>query len=166
MQHALTSKWTLTSGYQDLMSLSAHGFYFERFWGTDIGWCECYTLCWKWQDGWLYTSLCRVGNSWGLHVYVHDGHGCNMHQQVDGLSHWVTKIWRAFRLTVPILKVFGEPTLVDVRVILLVENDKMDEYIHPHIELETLRARMVTWVGTTWLSFSLYQTMTHKQRFG
>jgi hypothetical protein len=38
---------------------------------------------------------------------------------------------------------FGKPTLVDVRVILLVEDDKMDEYIHPHIELETLRARMV-----------------------
>jgi hypothetical protein len=38
---------------------------------------------------------------------------------------------------------FGEPTLVDVRVILLVEDDKMDGYIHPHIELETLKARMV-----------------------
>ena len=37
----------------------------------------------------------------------------------------------------------GEPTLVDARIILLVKDDKMDEYIHPHIELETLRAQMV-----------------------
>jgi hypothetical protein len=37
----------------------------------------------------------------------------------------------------------GEPTLVNVRVILLVEDNKTDEYIHPHTELETLRARVV-----------------------
>ena len=37
----------------------------------------------------------------------------------------------------------GEPTLVDARVILFVEDDKMDEYIYPHIELETFRAWMV-----------------------
>ena len=37
----------------------------------------------------------------------------------------------------------GEPTLVDVRVILLVKDNKMDEYIHPHTELETLRAWVV-----------------------
>ena len=37
----------------------------------------------------------------------------------------------------------GESTLVDVRVILLVEDDKMEECIYPHIELETLRAWMV-----------------------
>ena len=36
-------------------------------------------------------------------------------------------------------KNFGEPSLVYVRVILLVEADKMGEYLHPHIELETLR---------------------------
>ena len=40
-------------------------------------------------------------------------------------------------------KKFGELALVDVRVILLVEDDRIDEYIHPHTELETLRARMV-----------------------
>ena len=33
--------------------------------------------------------------------------------------------------------------MVDARVILLVEDDKMDEYIYPHIELETFRAWMV-----------------------
>jgi hypothetical protein len=41
------------------------------------------------------------------------------------------------------LKNFGESTLVDMRAILLVEDDKMDEYIHPYTELETLRAQMV-----------------------
>ena len=34
---------------------------------------------------------------------------------------------------------FREPSLVYVRVILIVEVDKMGEYLHPHIELETLR---------------------------
>jgi hypothetical protein len=29
--------------------------------------------------------------------------------------------------------------LADVRVILLVEDDKMDEYLYPHMELKTLR---------------------------
>ena len=37
----------------------------------------------------------------------------------------------------------GEPTLVNVRVILLVEDDKMDEYIYPYTELETLRVWMI-----------------------
>jgi hypothetical protein len=87
-----------------------------------------------------------LGFEWLTCVYTY-GHGCNMHQQVDGLSHRNTKIWQAFRLTVPIFekkkKKLGEPTLVDVRVILFVEDDKMDEYIHPHTELETLRAQMV-----------------------
>ena len=34
---------------------------------------------------------------------------------------------------------FGEPSLVYVRVILLVEVDKMGEYLHPHTELENPR---------------------------
>ena len=38
---------------------------------------------------------------------------------------------------------FGEPTLVDVRVILLVEDDKIDEYLPPHRELETHRVWMI-----------------------
>jgi hypothetical protein len=37
---------------------------------------------------------------------------------------------------------FGEPSLVYVRVILIVEANKMGEYLHPHIELETLRVYM------------------------
>ena len=36
-------------------------------------------------------------------------------------------------------KILGEPMLVDVRVILLVEADKMGEYLHPHVELKTPR---------------------------
>jgi hypothetical protein len=53
-----------------------------------------------------------------------------MHQRVNGLSHWTTKFLRAFRLTVPKIFFFEELILVDVRVILLVEDDKMDEYIY------------------------------------
>jgi hypothetical protein len=34
---------------------------------------------------------------------------------------------------------FGKLSLVYVRVVLLVEVDKMGEYLHPHIELETPR---------------------------
>jgi hypothetical protein len=33
---------------------------------------------------------------------------------------------------------FGEPTLVEVRVILLAKANTMGEYLHPRIELETL----------------------------
>ena len=36
-------------------------------------------------------------------------------------------------------KILGKPMLVDVRVILLVEVDKMGEYLHAHMELETPR---------------------------
>jgi hypothetical protein len=39
---------------------------------------------------------------------------------------------------------FGEPSLVYVRVILIVEADKMGEYLHPHIELETPRVYVYT----------------------
>ncbi len=34
--------------------------------------------------------------------------------------------------------------MVDVRVILLVEGDTMGEYLHPHIELETLKIYTAT----------------------
>ena len=37
---------------------------------------------------------------------------------------------------------FGEPTLVDARVILLTKADKMGEYLHPPVELETPRVYM------------------------
>ena len=37
-------------------------------------------------------------------------------------------------------KFLGEPMLVDVRFILLVEDDKMGDYLHPYIESGTLRA--------------------------
>ena len=40
---------------------------------------------------------------------------------------------------------FGEPSFVYVRVILLVEVGKMGEYLHPHIELETIRVYTCTY---------------------
>jgi hypothetical protein len=42
----------------------------------------------------------------------------------------------------------GESTLVDVRVILLVEDDKMDEYIHPIQSWKLLGLGWFTWVCT------------------
>ena len=84
----------------------------------------------------LYTSPCRVGNSWGFHVY--DGYR-RTNEEMD--SH-TTKIRRAFRRSVPFWKILEEPMLVDVRVILLVGGDTMGEYLHPRIKLETLGAFM------------------------
>jgi hypothetical protein len=63
-----------------------------------------------------------------------------------------------------ILRDFWEPMSVDVRVILLVE-DNMTMYIRPYIELKTLRARVVCMGMDNVVILSLYQTMTHKQRF-
>ena len=54
---------------------------------------------------------------------------------------------------------------VDVRVILWVEDDWTDVYIHPYVELETLRARVVCTGMDNVVILSLYQTMTCKQRF-
>ena len=53
---------------------------------------------------------------------------------------------------------------VNVKVILLVENDKTI-YIRPYIELKTLRARVVCIGMDNVVILSLYQTMTRKQRF-
>ena len=78
-----------------------------------------------------------------VYGYVHDVHGCNMHQQADGLSHQVTKIFYEHLAHGSYFENFGEPTLVDVRFILLVEDEKMDEYLPPHREFETLRVWMI-----------------------
>ena len=67
------------------------------------------------------TSLyipCRVGNSWGSHMYVHDGY-MRTNKKID--SH-ITKIRRPFRRSV--LKILREPVSVNARVILLVEYNK------------------------------------------
>ena len=50
---------------------------------------------------------------------------------------------------------------VNVKVILLVENDKTI-YIRPYIELKTLRARVVCIGMDNMVIISLYQTMTRK----
>ena len=46
---------------------------------------------------------CRVGNSWGFHVYVHDGYK-RTNKKMD--SH-TTQIRRAFRRSIPFWKIFG-----------------------------------------------------------
>ena len=85
-------------------------------------------------------------------MYVHNGHE-RINKEID--SH-TTKIRRAFRSLVPFWKILGESMLVDVRVILLVEGDTTGEYLHPHIELETLRIYTVITLflppGFSWVS--------------
>ena len=51
--------------------------------------------------------------------------------------------------------------LVDVKVILLVEYDTT-MYIHPYIELRTLRVQVVCMGMDNVVILSLYQTMTNK----
>ena len=48
-----------------------------------------------------------------------------------------------------ILKDFREPMSVGVKVVLLVEDDTMGEYLHPHIELETLRVYMCMYTAAS-----------------
>jgi hypothetical protein len=70
------------------------------------------------DDMTLYTP-CRVRNSWGSNVYVHDNHA---HQRKDGLSHYQNST--SLSAFSSISKDFWEPMSVNVRVILLVEHDK------------------------------------------
>ena len=75
-----------------------------------------------------------------VYVYVHDGHGC-VTEEVDshiGLPRLEESLDSQFRFE----NFFGKLSLVYVRVILLVEVNKMGEYLHPHIELETPRVYM------------------------
>jgi hypothetical protein len=60
--------------------------------------------------------------------YVHDGYKC-INKKID--YHILSKIRRALRRSVPFLKIFEEPTSVDVRVVLLVG---YDETLHNLIE--------------------------------
>ena len=90
------------------------------------------------------TSLyipCRVGNSWGSHVYVHDGY-MRTNKKID--SH-ITKIRRAFRRSV--LKIF-EVTGVDKcegHTLGWIRQDS----IHPHVEFETLGVFMCMYMMVT-----------------
>ena len=57
--------------------------------------------------------------------------------------------------------------MVGVRVILLVEDDKMDDYIHPHTELETLGVFMcmyMTIVITLFLPPGFSRVLARKMR--
>jgi hypothetical protein len=57
------------------------------------------------------------------------------HQQGDGFSYYQSLTSLSARGSI-FGKILGEPMLVDMRVILLVENEKMGEYPHPHMELK------------------------------
>ena len=81
----------------------------------------------------LYTSHVEFETLWGSDVYVHDGY-MRTNKKID--SH-ITKIQRAFRRSVPFRNFLREPMSIDVRVMLLVEDDKTI-YIRPYIELRTL----------------------------
>ena len=71
-----------------------------------------------------------------VNTYVHSGLidkeiGLHISKNLTGLSRLV-----------PFLEDFWEPMSVGVKVVLLVEDDTLGEYLHPHIELETLRVYM------------------------
>ena len=102
---------------ENLTSLSAFGSIFERILGTDVGKCEGRTFGWGWHDS------------------IHNGYK-RINKKID--YHILSKIRRAFRRSVPFLKIFEEPTSVDVRVVLLVGYDKtmytcINEKIDSHI---------------------------------
>ena len=66
MHYVLTSKWTLTSSYQDLASLSAHGFILKLR-VTVIGRCEgCDDM-----GGYLHPHI--ELETLRVYMYVHDG---------------------------------------------------------------------------------------------
>jgi hypothetical protein len=56
----------------------------------------------------------------GLHDSIHNVHNC-INEKID--YHILSKIRRAFRRSVPFLKIFEGPTLVGVIIALLVEDD-------------------------------------------
>ena len=74
------------SHYQNLTSLSVFGSILKDFFflGTDVGKCEGCTF------------------DWGRHDSIHNGYNCT-NEKID--SH-ITKIWRAFRRSVPFWKIF------------------------------------------------------------
>jgi hypothetical protein len=67
-------------------------------------------------------------------VYVHGG--------LKEIDFHTTENSTSLSALGSILKDFREPMSAGVKVVLLVEDDTMGEYLHPHIELETLRVYM------------------------
>jgi hypothetical protein len=71
------------------------------------------------------------------------------------------KFDKPFSLRFHFWKNFGEPMLVDMRVILLVENEKMGEYPHPHMGVEKLLGfTRWSWTHQQGDGFSYYQSST------
>jgi hypothetical protein len=85
---------------------------------------------------------------------VYDGMYGLINKEID---FHITKNSTSLSAFGSILKDFWEPMSVDVRVILLAEGDTMGEYLHPYIELETLRVYMHVCTLMVW---------THQRRDG
>ena len=144
-------------------------FHFEKFWGN-----RCWLMwgsysCLKTTR--LYTSPCRVGNSLGFHVYVHDGY---RHVNKEMGSH-TTKIWWAFRPTVPFWKILREPMLVNVKVVLLVEDGKTiyilcrvgnswDFHVYVHDDHGCINKEMDSHITKNWWAF--WPTVPFWKKFG
>jgi hypothetical protein len=122
----LTGRWTLTSGYRNLASFSAHGFILKLR-VTVISQCEGRDD----MGGYLHPHI--ELETLTVYMYVHDG---QVNEEMDSR---ITENLRAFRHSVPFLKDFWEPMSVDVKVILLVEGNTIGKYLHPYIESRTLR---------------------------
>ena len=101
--------------------------FWKNFGGTNVGWYESHTLGPKWKNGWISTS------SYGVEKLLGFTQWSWTHQQGDGFSYYQSLTSLPARGSI-FGKILGEPMLVDMRVILLVQNEKMGEYPHPHME--------------------------------
>ena len=124
------------SHYQNLTSLSAHGSILENFWGNQC-WSMCESYSWlkltKWMNiyipiwNWKLLGFTCICTRWSW-----------MHQQGDGLSHYQNST--SLSAHGSILENFGG---TDVgRCASHTLSWRRQDYIRPHVELETLRAFM------------------------
>jgi hypothetical protein len=133
-----TKRWTLTS--PKLTSLSALGSILKNFWepmSVDVR-----------------VILLVEDNTMGkyLHPYIESGtlrviHVCTLWTYQQEMDSHITKNLTSLSAFGSILKNFWEPMSVDVRVILLVEDNTMGKYLHPYIESRTLRVYMYVHYG-------------------
>ena len=78
-----------------------------------------------------------------LRVYVYDGYRC-INQEMD---LYTIKILTSLPVFGSILKYFGEPVSIGVKVVLLVEDDTTGKHLYPYIESRTLRVYMYAHYG-------------------